>query len=101
MTPPELLFISILRALVEVALLVLVGQGVLALLAGSRRHDNVVYKLFVLITGPVLKIVRIISPPQIIDKHLPFVAFFVLFWLWIGLAWLKRTYCEAHLPQCY
>ncbi|MEW5782248.1 MAG: hypothetical protein ACOY6N_08990 [Pseudomonadota bacterium] len=101
MTHPTLLVIGILRALVEVALLFLVGQGILALLAGSRRHDNGVYKLFVLVTKPVLKIMRLISPPQILDRHLPFVAFFVLFWAWIGLAWLKKTYCEAHLLQCF
>jgi uncharacterized protein YggT (Ycf19 family) len=101
MTHPELLVIGILRALVEVALLFLVGQGILALLAGSRRHDNGVYKLFVLVTSPVLRMVRFIVPPQVIDKHLPFVAFFVLFWCWIGLAWLKRTYCEANLLQCF
>lgn len=101
MTHPELLIIGILRALVEVALLFLFGQGLLALLAGSRRHNNGVYKLFVLVTRPVLKAVRFIAPPQIIDKHLPFVAFFVLFWCWIGLAWLKQNYCEAHLLQCF
>lgn len=101
MTHPTLLVIGILRALVEVALLFLVGQGILALLAGSRRHDNGVYKLFVLVTKPVLKIMRLISPPQILDRHLPFVAFFVLFWAWIGLAWMKKTYCEAHLLQCF
>lgn len=96
----ELLAIGILRALVEVALLFLLGQGILALLAGSRRHDNAIYKLFVIVTQPVLKLVRMISPPQIIDRHLPFVAVFVLFWLWIGLAWLKHVYCEANLLQC-
>lgn len=96
----ELLVIGILRALVEVALLFLVGQGILALLAGNRRNDNAIYKLFVIVTQPVLKLVRMISPPQIIDRHLPFMAFFVLFWLWIGLAWLKRVYCEANLLQC-
>jgi uncharacterized protein YggT (Ycf19 family) len=101
MSHPELLFIGILRALVEVAMLFLVGQGILALLAGSRRHNNGVYKLFVLITSPVLKIIRFITPPQIIDRHLPYVAFFVLFWCWIGLAWLKQSYCEAHLLQCF
>ena len=101
MTHPELLVIGILRALVEVALLFLLGQGLLALLAGSRRHDNGVYKLFVLVTRPVLKMVRVISPPQIIDRHLPFVAFFVLFWCWIGLAYLKKIYCEANLLQCF
>ena len=101
MTHPELLIIGILRALVEVALLFLVGQGVLALLAGSRRHTNMVYKFFLIVTQPVMKIVRFIAPPQIVDKHLPFVAFFVLFWCWIGLAWLKQAYCEANLLQCF
>lgn len=101
MTHPELLLIGVLRAIVEVALLFLVGQGLLAVLAGSRRHTNGVYRLFVIVTSPVLKVVRFISPPQIIDKHLPFVAFFFLFWLWIGLAWLKRVYCEANLLQCF
>ena len=101
MSHPELFILGVLRALVEVALLFLIGQGLLALLAGGRRHTNTIYKLFVLVTSPVIKAVRKISPPQIIDKHLPFVAFFVLFWCWIGLAWLKRMYCEAHLLQCF
>jgi uncharacterized protein YggT (Ycf19 family) len=101
MSHPELLILGALRALVEVAMLFLIGQGLLALLAGSRRHTNTIYTVFVIVTGPVLKIVRKIAPPQIIDKHLPFVAFFLLFWLWIGLAWLKKIYCEANLLQCF
>ncbi len=101
MSHPELLILGVLRALTEVALLFLLGQGILGLLAGGRRHTNTIYQLFVLVTSPVLKIVRKISPPQIIDKHLPFVAFFMLFWLWIGLAYLKRAYCEANMLQCF
>jgi len=101
MSNPELLVLGVLRALVEVALLFLIGQGLLALLAGSRRHTNTIYKLFIIVTAPVLKIVRKISPPQVIDKHLPFVAFFVLFWCWIGLAYLRKLYCEAHMLQCF
>lgn len=101
MTHPELLIIGILRALVEVALLFLIGQGILALLAGSRRHGNIVYKFFLIVTQPVMKLVRFVAPPQIVDKHLPFVAFFVLFWCWIGLAYLKKVYCEANLLQCF
>lgn len=100
MSHPELLILGILRALTEVSLLFLLGQGILALLAGSRRHTNTVYQLFVIVTRPILKIVRKVAPPQIIDKHLPFVAFFLLFWLWIGLAYLKRAYCEANMLQC-
>lgn len=101
MSHPELLILGVLRALVEVAMLFLLGQGLLALLAGSRRHDNTMYKLFLIITGPVVKAARRVTPRQIIDKHVPFIAFAVLFWLWIALAWLKRLYCEANLLQCF
>jgi len=101
MSHPELLILGVLRALAEVAMLFLLGQGLLALLAGSRRHNNTMYKLFVIVTAPVLKAVRKITPPQVIEKHLPFVAFALLFWIWIGLAWLKKLYCDTNMLQCF
>jgi hypothetical protein len=101
MSHPELLVLGVLRALVEVSMLFLLGQGLLALLAGSRRHDNTMYKLFVIVTAPVLKAMRKITPRQIIDKHIPYIAFALLFWLWIALAYLKKLYCEANLLQCF
>lgn len=90
MANPEIFIISILRALIEVALLALLGQGLLALLAGSKRATNPIYQLFQTVARPVLRIARFITPRAIIDKHLPFVAFFLLFWLWIFLAYAKR-----------
>jgi uncharacterized protein YggT (Ycf19 family) len=101
MNHPELLLIGVLRALVEVAGVFLLGQGLLALLAGSRRHNNTVYKLFLIITNPVVKIVRKITPRVIIDQHLPVVAFFLLFWLWLALAYWRKLYCDAHMLQCF
>ena len=86
----ELLLLAALRALVEVALLALLGQGLLALLAGARRDSNPIYMLFKIVTRPAIVVVRRITPRLIIDKHVPFVAFFVLFWLWIFLAWAKQ-----------
>jgi len=49
----------------------------------------------------VLKVVRKVTPPQVIDRHLPYVAFALLFWCWIGLAYLKRLYCENNMLQCF
>lgn len=100
MTSIELFLVSALRALVEVALLALVGQGVLALLAGPRRGSNPIYRVFLIVTGPVLRAVRYVTPKAIIDKHLPFVAFFVLFWLWILLAYVKRVLCGIEGVAC-
>ena len=100
MSHPELFIIGALRALVEVAMLFLLGQGLLALLAGRGRNNNPIYKLFLIITGPVVKATRKIFPSQLIDRHIPFIAFALLFWLWIVLAWLRQLYCETHLLQC-
>ncbi len=101
MSHPELLILGVLRALAEVAMLFLLGQGLLALLAGSRRETNTMYKLFVIVTAPVLKMARRITPRQIIDKHLPYVAFALLFWIWIALAYLKKLYCDTNMLQCF
>jgi uncharacterized protein YggT (Ycf19 family) len=90
MANPDLLILSILRALTEVALLALLGQGAVALLAGARRHTNPIYQLFAVVTKPVIRAARFITPKPILDKHVPLVAFFLLFWLWIFLAWAKR-----------
>lgn len=96
----EILLISILRVLIEVAGYSLLGQGLLALLAGPRREQNVFYRILKTITQPVIRLVRAITPRIIIDAHIPFVAFFVLFWLWIALAMVKRYLCVSHGLQC-
>jgi uncharacterized protein YggT (Ycf19 family) len=101
MSHPQLLILAALRALVEVALLFLAGRGLLALLAGQRRDGNAIYKLFVMLTAPVLKMVRKLTPRRIIDRHLPFVAFALLVWLWIALAYMKKLYCDASMLQCF
>ncbi len=100
MTNLEVYIISILRALTEVALLTLIGQGLLALLAGNRRATNPIYQLFQTVTRPALRLVRFITPQVVVDKHLPFVAFFLLFWLWILLAYVKRTLCGIEGIVC-
>jgi len=96
----EILLVGALRAVVEVALLALLGQGVLALLAGAQRQNNIVYRVFLIVTTPVIRIVRFLTPKLVIDKHLPVVAFFILFWLWILLAYVKRQLCMIEGLAC-
>lgn len=98
--PIDLLLVSILRVLVEVAGYALLGQGVLALLAGKHRQDNLFYKILQTVTNPVVKGVRFITPRFIIDAHVPMVTFFLLFWLWIVLAFAKRHLCGLHGLAC-
>lgn len=96
----ELMLLSIARALVEVAGYALLGQGVLAIFAGKKRDDNFVYRLLVIVTSPVIRAARFITPRFILDRHIPFVAFFLLFWLWLGLAFAKRYVCAINGLDC-
>lgn len=92
-----LIGIQLARAVLEVAGFALIGQGVLALLAGESRHGNVFYQILATITRPALKAVRLITPRIIIDAHVPMLTVFLLFWLWIVLALAKRHLCG---PAC-
>ena len=96
----ELLLLSIARALAEVAGYALLGQGILARFAGKKRDENFVYRLLVVVTAPVIRAVRLVTPRFILDHHLPFVAFFLLFWLWLGLAFAKRYVCMVNGLEC-
>lgn len=100
MVNAALLLVGVLRALVEVAGLFLLGQGLLYVLAGASREGNGIYRLFRVITGPAVRIVRLVAPRRIIDRHIPFVAFFLLFWLWIALAYVRRAICAANGLVC-
>jgi hypothetical protein len=59
-----------------------------------------VYKVFQIVTGPVVRAVRFITPRIIVDRHVPVVAFFLLFWLWIVLAYARRIVCDANGLAC-
>lgn len=100
MNNPELLVVSVLRALIEVALLSLIGQGVLALLAGRGRATNPVYRMFQVVTRPAIRAVRFLMPPSIGDRHLPMLTFLLLFGFWIFLAYVKRIICEMNPLNC-
>ena len=81
--------IVILKALTEVAGVALLGQGVLWVIAGSKRDQNIIYNLFKTITSPVTRFTRLITPRVILDAHIGLVAFFLLIVLWLVLTAFK------------
>ncbi|MDD4912890.1 MAG: hypothetical protein PHP57_11400 [Sideroxydans sp.] len=101
MSSPELFIISTLKALVEIAALSLLAQGMVGIFAGPDRQQNLFYKLFQTITRPVIKGVRRITPHLIADNYLPLVTFFILFWLWIALIYAKASVCHAQQLACF
>jgi hypothetical protein len=70
--------VVILKGINEVALMALVGQATLYVLAGSRREGNFVYTLFKTITSPIMKATRFLAPRFVVDAHIGFLALFYL-----------------------
>ena len=84
-----LLAAIILKALLEVIILVMLAQGLLFVLAGASRHQNLVYRMFTTVTGPIMKATRFITPRFIVDQHIGLVAFFLALVLWVVALALK------------
>jgi hypothetical protein len=98
--PIDILLVSIARALVEVAGMLMLGQGVLWIFGPKARDGNFIYDLFKMGTRPLIKLTRTITPRFVHDAHVGFVAFFILTWLWLGLALAKRHMCVMQGLQC-
>ncbi|MFM1826803.1 MAG: hypothetical protein RLY67_184 [Pseudomonadota bacterium] len=81
--------VVVLKGVVEFAALMLLGQGIVYLLSFGKHEANAVYRMFVLVTSPVVKVARVITPRQVSDRHIPFVGFLLLFWVWFGLTIAK------------
>ncbi|MBI5274932.1 MAG: hypothetical protein HY854_00585 [Burkholderiales bacterium] len=88
-----LMLAEILKLLAEIALMALLGQFVLGLLAGAKREQNFVYQLFQVVTRPLLVGARFISPKVVLDRHLPLVACLVLGFVWLVATITKINIC--------
>lgn len=90
--------VVILKALIEIAGLALIGQGVLYLLAGVNREQNVFYRVLKIIASPAVKLTRFITPRFVADVHIGFAAFFLLAGVWFALLLEHRNLCLTE-PQ--
>lgn len=103
---PNLQIILILKALTEVAGVAFLGQGVLWVIAGAKREQNLIYKLFAILTSPVTRFVRLITPRIVLDQHIGLVAFFFLLVLWVVVFAFKAKVCvglgypQLSVPGC-
>jgi len=93
------LLLSILHTLILIAGLSLLAQGIVGIFNWRRRHDNVVYQLFSIVSRPVVSVVRFITPRVILDEHVPLVAFLLLVFGYFGVALWHREVCLADLSQ--
>jgi len=88
-----LTLVSFVKLLAEIALLALLGQAVLGLLAGARRDQNLFYQLLQIVTRPVVAGARRITPRVVIDRHVPIVAFLLTLFVWVAATAAKISLC--------
>ena len=88
-----LLFLNIAQLILYIGGLGLIGQGLLFVLAGQKRDTNLFYQLIGIINKPWTLIARFISPKQILDRQIPFVAFCIVGVLYIAVTLAKIEHC--------
>ena len=88
-----LLLISSVKLIAEIALLSLLGQWILGLLAGQKREQNLFYQVLQVLTRPFVRATRFITPRFVLERHLPLVAFLILGFVWVGVTLVKVNHC--------
>lgn len=85
--------LNALQLVLYIALLALLGQGVLYVLAGVRRENNVFYKLLQVVSKPFTWPLRRLMPKQVADHHVPIVAFVLLLLLYAVVTFERADLC--------
>ena len=96
-----LLLVSSIKLVAEIALMALVGQFLLGLLAGAKRDGNLFYGVLDVLTRPFVKLTRMITPRVVLDRHVPLATFFLLALVWLVATGMKINLCvQVGLQQC-
>lgn len=89
------------KAILEIALLALLGQWVVGLLSGQGRQHNIFYRVLQTVGQPFVTLARWISPRFVLERHLPLVAFLLLALGWVAVTLAKVSHClRIGLEQC-
>ena len=78
--------LNILYTLAAFVMLLLAGQAMVRVLSFGRHEQNAVYRFLRFLASPVTRVVRLITPARVADRHVPVVTFLLLFWLCFALA---------------
>lgn len=81
-------FLGAIQLVVAIALMALVAQAVLYVLAGQNRDKNIFYQIVRIIPSPFVKLFRLLTPKTFEDRVIPFATFCGLaaIFLWLAFA---------------
>lgn len=84
---------NVVKLIAEIALMAMVGQWLLGLLAGARKEQNLFYQILEIIGRPFVKVARLLTPRLVLDRHVPLVAFLLLLFIWLGATIYRIQTC--------
>jgi|SRR5688572_14041953 hypothetical protein len=97
----ELLLVVIIKALAELAGMFLLGRGLLFVLAGGKRMDNIFYQVLAVVTDPIIRATRWLMPRAVMDGYIPAIAFGLVLWIWLVIVfWLLPDMCSSGRYDC-
>jgi hypothetical protein len=92
----ELLLVVIVKALAELAGMFLLGRGLLWVLAGRKRMDNIFYQVLAVLTDPIIRVARWMMPRVVMDSYIPAIAFGLVLWVWLAIVvWALPEMCSS------
>ena len=92
----ELLLVVMAKALAELVFMFLLGRAILYILAGRKREGNIFYGVLRVVTDPVIRAARFVTPRMVVDAHIPFVAVLLVAWIWLGIVfWVLPAMCSS------
>ena len=89
----------VLQYILLLAGMFMVGQFIVGIFNWRRRENNVIYRFFGVLTQPVFRIARVLSPRVVLDQHIPLVAFFLVCFGYIFVVAMLYRECTADLTQ--
>lgn len=84
---------SAIKLIAEIALMALLGQWILGLLAGAKREQNLFYQILQIVGRPFVSVARLLTPKLVLDRHVPLVAFLLLLFVWLAVTIYKIQTC--------
>ena len=82
-------FVFVAHNMVKLIGILYVAQWLVGAFNWSAREGNPIYRMLRFLTSPVTRAVRAVTPAIVADKHVPIVAFALLFWIYIALIVLR------------
>jgi len=87
--------LAVLHEVVKFIGLLFIGQGLVFAMSFGRHERNPIYKTFRFLTSPVVRLVRLITPAKVADRHVPVVSFFLVFWAWVFLIMVRHELMQG------